>query len=113
MEAPNPAGFGDKGVTAWLKAGGALGYIGLIVINVGSGKGWFGPSNADISAKWPVPLTPAGWAFSIWGLIFLLQLVGVLYVLSPGGYNKNDHIKELLVSSVALKVILIWVFQCV
>lgn len=33
------------------------------------------PDNATLSRKYQTLVTPAGWAFSIWGVIFLLQLV--------------------------------------
>lgn len=43
--------------------------------------------SAEVSAKFPVPLTPAGWAFSIWGLIFSLEGWGVVYQLREAGYD--------------------------
>jgi hypothetical protein len=33
------------------------------------------PSNGELSLKYQTLVTPAGWAFSIWGIIFTLQLV--------------------------------------
>ena len=42
------------------------------------------PSHAGtISARHPTPITPSGWAFSIWGIIFLLQGAGVIYAALP------------------------------
>lgn len=35
----------------------------------------FGPDQATVSARYPIVLVPAGYAFSIWGLVFLLDLV--------------------------------------
>ena len=35
-------------------------YAAFILVNVASSLGWLGPSNAEISAKFEVPLTPAG-----------------------------------------------------
>jgi hypothetical protein len=43
--------------------------------------GWLGPTNADVSQKYPTPLTPASWAFGIWSIIFILQTIGVGIVL--------------------------------
>lgn len=54
-------------------------YLCFIGINVASGVGWLGATNAEISSKFSTPLTPAGWAFSIWGLIFLLEGAGTLH----------------------------------
>jgi hypothetical protein len=42
-----------------------------------------------VSAKFPVPLTPAGWAFGIWGLIFALEGWGCVYQLSSSGYDAD------------------------
>jgi len=42
-----------------------------------------------VSAKFPVPLTPAGWAFSIWGLIFLLEGFGAVYHALEAGYDAD------------------------
>jgi hypothetical protein len=36
-------------------------YILLIIVNYLSNSGILGPTNADISAKFPTPLTPAGY----------------------------------------------------
>lgn len=39
-----------------------------------SSNGVFGPDNGTVSASYPTLLVAAGYAFSIWGLIFLLDL---------------------------------------
>ncbi len=49
-------------------------YIAFIAVNGATQSGLFGDDNGTISARFPTPLTPAGWAFSIWGAIFLLQV---------------------------------------
>ena len=56
-----------------------LGYGVLIAVNVASGMGAFGPSNAVVSNAHPTAITPAGYAFAIWGLIFMLEGSGVVY----------------------------------
>ena len=38
-------------------------------------------SQADISAMFPTKITPAGFAFSIWGVIYTLVLISVLWML--------------------------------
>lgn len=40
-----------------------------------------GQTNAQVSYKYPTPLTPAGYAFSIWGLIFLTLLAYAVWQL--------------------------------
>lgn len=47
------------------------------------------PLTSEVSAKFPVPLTPAGWAFGIWGLIFALEGWGCVYQLSSSGYDAD------------------------
>merc|ERR1719378_1725274 len=64
-----------------------IAYVMFIAVNVVSQTGAFGlPTNADISDEYMTPITPDGWTFSIWGLIFVLQGGGVLYAFfGPGG----------------------------
>ncbi len=38
-----------------------------------------GQSQQAVSSKYPTPVTPAGFTFSIWGLIYLLLLVSLVY----------------------------------
>lgn len=40
-----------------------------------SQQGIFGPTNGEISDRYPTLVVAAGYAFSIWGLIFLLDIV--------------------------------------
>ena len=61
------------------------GFIILVIVNVAAGA-----SNRRVSDRFSTPITPAGWAFSIWGLIFFLQAVGVVYAAIPWGYGRND-----------------------
>lgn len=39
-----------------------------------SQTGAFGPDQAEISNRYPTLLVAAGYAFSVWGLIFLLDV---------------------------------------
>lgn len=40
-----------------------------------SQTGWLGPTNGEISNRYPTLLVAAGYAFAIWGIIFTLDLV--------------------------------------
>lgn len=52
----------------------------MIVMNYLSNAGTFGgQTNSDISAKYHTLITPAGYAFAIWGLIFLGLLAFAVY----------------------------------
>ncbi len=50
-------------------------------------------SQADISAMYPTKITPAGFAFSIWGLIYTLVLISVLWMLYK---HKDKEISKLI-----------------
>jgi hypothetical protein len=66
-------------------------YVLLIIVNAATQTGLLGDDNATISARFPTLLTPAGWAFSIWGIIFLLQGLGVVYQFLPQGYGPDGE----------------------
>ncbi len=58
--------------------------ISMIVMNALSNTGAFGgQTNKAISDKYQTLITPAGWAFSIWGLIFLGLLAFAIYQALP------------------------------
>ena len=50
-----------------------------------------GQNNADVSAKYPTLFTPAGYAFSIWGLIYLSLVAYAVYQLRPARRDKRIH----------------------
>ncbi|KAK9837646.1 hypothetical protein WJX74_002084 [Apatococcus lobatus] len=82
-----------------LRASNVFAYALLIVVNVLVNTGLIGPSNAEVSGRFPTPLTPAGWAFSIWGLIFGLEGVGTIYQALPYGYN-SEGTKQRIVNAI-------------
>jgi translocator protein len=47
------------------------------------------PDNAAMSAKYQTIVTPAGWAFAIWGLIFLMQAIWCVLQLVLPAYRTN------------------------
>ena len=66
----------------WLTA---LAIVGTIAVNAYSVMRPFaGQTQAVVSAKYPTLLTPAGPAFSIWGMIFLALLLYAGWQLLPG-----------------------------
>ena len=50
-----------------------------------------GQNNADVSAKYPTLFTPAGYAFSVWGLIYLSLVAYAVYQLRPARRYKRIH----------------------
>lgn len=68
---------------AWRWAASAA-IVGNIALNYVSQRFPFnGQTNAQVSYKYPTPLTPAGYAFSIWGVIFLSLLAYAVWQLLP------------------------------
>lgn len=57
--------------------------LAMIVMNYLSNTGAFGQTNATVSDKYHTLITPAGYAFSIWGLIFLGLLAFAVYQVLP------------------------------
>ncbi len=56
-----------------------LATIGMLVVNFMAATGRLGVSVAAVSNIYPTPITPAGFAFSIWSLIYLGLLVFSIY----------------------------------
>ncbi|XP_076455620.1 uncharacterized protein LOC143290189 [Babylonia areolata] len=59
-------------------------FITMLVFNAMAANpaisgGLFKNSISNVSAKFEIQLTPAGWTFSIWGLIYLFQAVWLVY----------------------------------
>ncbi|GLI62202.1 hypothetical protein VaNZ11_004793 [Volvox africanus] len=87
-----------------------LGYLFLILVNVLSSVGALCGTNAEVSAKFPTPLTPAGWAFAIWGLIFALEGLGIVYQIMNNGYQEGGW-KASIVMKIGYGWQVGWVFQ--
>ena len=63
-----------------LQIANVLAFVITIYFNYASSAGVFNDmTQADMSAKYPTLFTPAGYAFSIWGVIYLLLLSFVIY----------------------------------
>ena len=43
--------------------------------------GWFKNGTGDISDAYYLEITPIGWAFSIWGIIYTWLLIGIIFIL--------------------------------
>ena len=76
----------------WLNA---IGFIAVIVVNyLSNSLPIGGRTNKEVSDMYPVLLTPSGYAFSIWGLIYLLLAGFVVYQFLPSSW-KRDSITRL------------------
>ncbi|WP_240097387.1 hypothetical protein [Thermomonas flagellata] len=68
--------------------------IAMPVVAWLSQTGAFGPDNATVSARYPTLLIAAGYAFSIWGLIFLLDL-GYAVWQATGARRRDDTVARI------------------
>jgi len=84
-----------------------IAYAFNILINILSSLGKLGyGTNGQISAKYETNLTPSGYAFSIWGLIFLLQGIFAIYQAIPFDRKFSPYLHR-----VSFFLGLVWVFE--
>ncbi|WP_226940781.1 hypothetical protein, partial [Pseudomonas sp. K5] len=67
-----------------------------------SQTGQFGPTNGAISDRYPTLLVAAGYAFSIWGLIFLWDVAFGLWQLRQRRPDDNAGVRGLAAAGFAL-----------
>ncbi|KAF3698863.1 hypothetical protein EXN66_Car014550 [Channa argus] len=62
----------------------AVVFVVVLITNAlaGAGKGPFHSSTGNVSARYETDITPAGWTFSIWGVIYTWLTLMVLYITS-------------------------------
>ena len=85
-----------------------LGYGALIATNVASGFGVFGPDNATVSNAYPTAITPSGYAFAIWGIIFMLEGAGVVYLICPAG---TGSVRAITFDAIWSRWVAMWTMQ--
>ncbi|XP_037644289.1 uncharacterized protein si:dkey-29d8.3 [Sebastes umbrosus] len=59
-------------------------FIAVLIVNAlaGTGRGPFHSSTGNVSARYETGITPAGWTFSIWGVIYTWLTLMVIYLTS-------------------------------
>jgi hypothetical protein len=76
-----------------------------------SNSGQFGPTNGEISDRYPTLIVAAGYAFAIWGPIFLLDVVfGVRQALVRDATSRLHRIRVLTAAGFALTSLWMVVF---
>jgi benzodiazapine receptor len=76
--------------------------IGVIIFNWLAATGRLGSDTGAISDKYPTMLTPAGYAFSIWSLIYLGIVAFSLYQLIPANLARFRSVRSFYIFSCAL-----------
>jgi len=84
----------SKPITA-LQVGNALTFAAVIVVNsiAGGTRIIGGVNTADVSAAFPTLITPAGFTFAIWGIIYTLLAIFIVFQLLPGHRGDAFNIK--------------------
>ena len=86
--------------------------VAVIAFNAIASAGYVnGVSPAAISAKYPTPLTPAGYAFSIWSLIYLGLIAFSIYQMLPANLARFRGIRLLYILSCLLNCTWIYVWH--
>ncbi|KAL1530642.1 hypothetical protein AB1Y20_001542 [Prymnesium parvum] len=67
-----------------------LAFIVNTVLTFLSNTGAYGHTNSELSKKYQTLATPAGWAFSIWGVIFSLQGIYAVAQLLPSFRDADE-----------------------
>lgn len=68
------------------RIGVAVATLGVLAVNALAGAGRINDlTPGDVAARYALPFTPAGWVFSIWGLIYLGLLAFTAYQLAGAG----------------------------
>lgn len=61
-----------------------VGYLTQVLFNIVSTQGLLADTdNAELSDKYQTPITPAGYTFAVWGVIYFCQAVFILYQALP------------------------------
>ncbi|MEO6333935.1 MAG: TspO/MBR family protein [Pyrinomonadaceae bacterium] len=76
--------------------------VGVIVFNWLAATGRLGSDTAAISAKYPTLVTPAGYAFSIWSLIYLGVIAFSVYQVFPANLSRFRGVRSVYIASCAL-----------
>ena len=86
-----PATMADKLTT--LNIVNVITYLANTGATYGSQLGWFGATNTAQSLKYQTLVTPIGFAFAIWGPIFILQALFTVAQLLPG-YRSDPAVQQ-------------------
>ena len=75
--------------------GNLIGFVLNFLVSYGIGlRGAFGlPTNDELSSRYQTLITPAPWAFSIWSVIFISQLIFAVFQIMPK-YRTQPQVKD-------------------
>jgi benzodiazapine receptor len=103
-----------KSVSA-LQVGNMVAFLAVIAVNsiAGGTKLLNGRNTADVSAAFPTLVTPAGFTFSIWGVIYTLLFVFVVFQLLPRHRQDsfNSEVSYLFILSSVFNIAWLFLWQ--
>jgi len=98
-----------------LQVGNAIAFAATILVNslAGSTKIIGGRNTADVSAAFPTLVTPAGFTFAIWGVIYVLLAALVIFQFLPSHRRDsfNGRIGGLFIVSSLLNIVWLFLWQ--
>jgi hypothetical protein len=74
--------------SVWVRLSPLVYAINLIFV-FGGNLNWWGKDNKEVSESYTTLITPAGWAFAIWGPIFVTELFYVIFLLTTQGKSSR------------------------
>lgn len=70
-----------------------VGYVINVLVTFGASRAFGFPDNADLSDKYQTLISPPGFTFSIWGVIFLSQAIFTVFQMLPG-FRSNKLVQD-------------------
>lgn len=107
----------DRNRITALQLGNAGAFAAMIVVNsLAGGTTLIGGRNtADVSAAFPTLITPAGYTFSIWGIIYALLAAFIIYQFLPkhrqDGFNRRVSYFFILSSLFNILWLFLWQYE--
>ncbi len=105
----------EKYNSALLRYGNIVLFLATVIVNSIAGSTTLigGRDTATVSNNYPTLITPAGYVFSIWGIIYILLGVFVVYQALPRERSSNYHksVSWLFVISSLINIAWIFVWQ--
>merc|ERR1712232_1197009 len=95
-----------KQALQWVNYANLVSYFLNLIVTYGVNASDSLPSNGEISEKYQTLVTPAGYAFSIWGIIFASQFIWSLVQMLP-----QYRAKEVLVNGVSWYYVIVCISQ--
>lgn len=98
--------------SAFLKWLNIVAFLFMVLINALAGSTTIlaGKSTAQVSDANPTLITPAGYVFSIWGIIYILLLIFVVFQALPSEKGKSFHRKIDFLFALSCLLNIVWLF---